>query len=168
LKYQNDGGPSPQQIITVLRAHSNAPAEDVATFTDALLLNWLIGGSDGHAKNYSILHSPTGIRLAPLYDITSALPYAELNTPRLKLAMKLGSEYRLQRIGAAHLSEFAVSTGQKPESVLERARLYASQLPDLANDVLQSCTRDGLTHTILKRTADAVSERARTCGTRLM
>jgi serine/threonine-protein kinase HipA len=168
LKYQNDGGPSPQQVVTVLRAHSTNPAEDVATFTDALLLNWLIGGSDGHAKNYSVLHAQRGVRLAPLYDIASALPYPDLNTPKLKLAMKLGSEYRLQRIGAAHLSEFAVSTGQKPEAVLERARLHASQLPDLAHEVLESCTRDGLTHAILKRTADAVAERAQACRTRLM
>lgn len=166
-KYQNEGGPTPQQIVDVLRTHSSAPVDDVTTFTDALLLNWLIGGSDAHAKNYSILHAPTGVRLAPLYDIASALPYPELNTPKLKLAMKLGSEYRLARIGAAHIAEFAASTAQKADTVLERARLLASTLPDVAHDVLDTCAREGLKHQILKRTADAVSERARACATRL-
>ena len=44
--------------------------EDVVTFLDALILNWLIGERDAHAKNYSILIGGGGLdRPAPLYDI---------------------------------------------------------------------------------------------------
>jgi serine/threonine-protein kinase HipA len=79
-KYQNDGGPSPERIADLLRDHSDKPQQDLDTFTDALLFNWLIGGSDGHAKNYSLLHGAGGhVRLAPLYDLASALPYPSLN-----------------------------------------------------------------------------------------
>jgi serine/threonine-protein kinase HipA len=74
--------PGPKEIVDLLRAHSagaqrsrernsqTAYDEDAATFLDALILNWLIGGTDAHAKNYSILIGGEGlVRLAPLYDL---------------------------------------------------------------------------------------------------
>ena len=44
-------------------------------FADALIWNWIVGGTDAHAKNYSLLLSADQVRLAPLYDIASGLPY---------------------------------------------------------------------------------------------
>jgi len=42
---------------------------------DALVFNWLIAGTDAHAKkNYGFLFAGDQIRLASLYDITSVLP----------------------------------------------------------------------------------------------
>jgi len=39
-----------------------------------LILNWLIGGTEAHAKNFSMLIGAGGrSRLAPLYDIASGL-----------------------------------------------------------------------------------------------
>ncbi|MBA4332855.1 MAG: HipA domain-containing protein [Brevundimonas sp.] len=59
-----------------------------------------IGGTDVHAKNYAFLIAEEGqVRLAPLYDISSALPYDGLQYQRLKPAMKLGGEYYLRDIG---------------------------------------------------------------------
>lgn len=163
-KYQNEGGPSPEQVADLLRDHSDKPAEDIATFTDALLFNWLIGGSDGHAKNYSLLHGAGGrVRLAPLYDLASALPYPDLNTPRLKLAMKLGGHYRLRDIGSTELRKLAAGTKQEPERVIERARELCVLLPSSVRNVLDQCARDGLDHAILKRLASALDARARRC-----
>jgi serine/threonine-protein kinase HipA len=87
-KYQNEGGPGPAQIARLLRdAMSPAVADDaVWRFADALAWNWLIGGTDAHAKNYSLLLAGDQIRLAPLYDIASALPYGS-HERKLRLAM---------------------------------------------------------------------------------
>ena len=76
-KYQNEGGPGPVQIVRLLRgAMRPTAAEDaVRRFADALAWNWLIAGTDAHAKNYSLLLAGPEARLAPLYDIASALPY---------------------------------------------------------------------------------------------
>jgi serine/threonine-protein kinase HipA len=66
----------------------------------ALAFNWIVAGSDAHAKNYSLLLGGAGrVRLAPLYDIASALPYGKLDLQRLALAMKIGGKYRVHRIG---------------------------------------------------------------------
>lgn len=79
-KYENEGGPGPRAVIDLLREYSGAREEDVSTFVDALAFNWLIAGTDAHAKNYSVLIGPSGrVCLAPLYDLASALPYDDMD-----------------------------------------------------------------------------------------
>ncbi len=93
-KYQNEGGPAPSDIARLLRGAMPADAvEDaVRRFADALAWNWLIGGTDAHAKNHSLLLAGDQIRLAPLYDVASALPYGT-HEKKLRLAMKIGGDY---------------------------------------------------------------------------
>ena len=84
-KYENEGGPSLRRIIDFLRENSGSPGEDIQTLIDAVAYNWLIGGTDAHAKNYSILIGAGGrVRLAPLYDLVSVLPYDEFDPLKLK------------------------------------------------------------------------------------
>jgi serine/threonine-protein kinase HipA len=95
-KYQNEGGPGVGSVGKLLR-EVMAPdiAEDaVWRFADALIWNWLIAGTDAHAKNYSLLLAGNQVRLAPLYDIASALPY-RTHERKLRFAMKLGGDYRV-------------------------------------------------------------------------
>lgn len=95
-KYQNEGGPGPAQIVELFRRVMSPQNADLtaARFFEALVWNWLIGGTDAHAKNYSFLLAGGEVRLAPLYDIASALPYG-IHERRLKLAMKIGGDYRI-------------------------------------------------------------------------
>jgi serine/threonine-protein kinase HipA len=65
------------------------PHQAVRRFADALIWKRLIGGTDAHAKNYSILLAADQARLAPLYDIASALPYGR-HERKLRLAMRSG------------------------------------------------------------------------------
>ena len=70
------------------------------TFIKATAFNWIIAGTDAHAKNYSLLISNgSRVRLAPLYDVASILPYNEFDVRKVKMAMKIGGEYRLHDIG---------------------------------------------------------------------
>ena len=50
--YQNEGGPSAYDIVQLLRTYSTDRETDLNTFIDALGFNWLITGTDAHAKNY--------------------------------------------------------------------------------------------------------------------
>ncbi len=95
-KYQNEGGPSPEAIARLFRGTMppRAAEDAVRRFADALIWNWLIAGTDAHAKNYSLLLSGEQVRLAPLYDIASALPY-DAHERKLRFAMKLGGDYRV-------------------------------------------------------------------------
>lgn len=100
-KYQSDGGPKMEDILTFLRG-SNAPEIDQANFLKSNILFWLIGATDGHAKNFSIAIEPGGrFSMTPLYDILTAEPsFASGNIPRSKyrLAMSVGTNRHYQMI----------------------------------------------------------------------
>ncbi len=49
LKYENDGGPGIAACLDLLKS-SDTPDRDRRTFFKALLVFWLIGATDGHAK----------------------------------------------------------------------------------------------------------------------
>lgn len=65
-KYQSDGGPGLKDILELLKG-SDAPSQDLTMFLRASIVFWLIGATDGHAKNFSIFLGPGGrFRLTPL------------------------------------------------------------------------------------------------------
>jgi serine/threonine-protein kinase HipA len=96
-KYQNRGGPGPGDVAQLLRdvMPARAARDAVWRFFEALAWNWLIVGTDAHAKNYSLLLSAAEARLAPLYDIASALPYDDTHERKLRFAMQVGGDYRV-------------------------------------------------------------------------
>lgn len=167
-KYENEGGPGASDIIELLRVHSGARDEDIETFVDALGLNWLIAGTDAHAKNYSVLIGVAGrARLAPLYDIASALPYQELDMQKLKLAMKIGRDYRLRDIGLREWKRFSASVHLDEDATIARLVDLAERISDEAVAVRDEITGQGITHPIVPRLAESISVRARACAKRL-
>ncbi|MGE6699475.1 type II toxin-antitoxin system HipA family toxin [Hyphomonas sp. NPDC076900] len=153
-KYQNQGGPGPTEMIAHLRTHAANPedgARDVLRLVDAQIFNWLIGGTDAHGKNYSILIGASGrIRLAPLYDIASILAYAEHDPRKVNLAMKIGDEYRLSRITGSEWLKFAATNKLEQDLVLERIRSLGKALPDALSDTIKNMRSQKLDHRILK------------------
>jgi serine/threonine-protein kinase HipA len=131
-KYQHDGGPAPEQILHLFRQAMPAAAGDEATrdFLDALAFNWLLGGTDAHAKNYSLLLSGGDVRFAPLYDVASVLPHPDVHRAKLRLAMKVGGEHRLTWIRARHWDRLAADARVEPAELRSRITALAEQLPD--------------------------------------
>jgi serine/threonine-protein kinase HipA len=65
LKYQAEGGPGIRDILDLLKGSDN-PDADQSTFLRAAIVFWLLGATDGHAKNFSIFLNPGGrFRLIP-------------------------------------------------------------------------------------------------------
>jgi serine/threonine-protein kinase HipA len=165
LKYENEGGPGVAAVVSLLRAHSSSAAEDVGTFVDALLFNWMIAGTDGHAKNYAILHGGGGrVRLAPLYDIASALPYAHLDARKLKLAMKIGGKYRMAEIGARQWQKLEGALGLDEGEAVARGRELAARVPDLVTAIREEVSVAGLVHPVVARLSAEIVSRARRCA----
>jgi serine/threonine-protein kinase HipA len=88
----------------------------------ALGLNWLIGGTDAHAKNFSLLLGSRRIRLAPLYDVASILPYDEFDMRKVKLATKIGGKYLLSEIGLHEWQKFAREIRMDADELVGRLR----------------------------------------------
>ncbi len=171
LKYQNEGGPSPKQIVELLNTsivegrtsckyiNVNAPSVDITTFIDALILNWLIGGTDAHAKNYSLLIGGEVVRLAPLYDIASIFAYPDIDPQRAKLAMKIGDEYRLRYIGLSDWRKLATNVRVDGDVLIDRLRAMASELPDRLSDEIRIMRDGGLSHKVLDTLGVVLPER---------
>jgi serine/threonine-protein kinase HipA len=140
LKYQSDGGPSVQTISELLTEKVD-PRDLLASremFAQALVYNWLTAGTDAHAKNYSLLHVGARVRLAPLYDLTSAamlLPAKEVHYEG-KLAMKLGGEYGIRGIETRHLMRTAHTLELEPEWLLSTAQRFTDALPDAVEQAM--------------------------------
>jgi serine/threonine-protein kinase HipA len=165
-KYQNESGPTPEQIITVLREHirpASAAAESVHRFVDALAYNWIIGGTDAHAKNYSVLLSGGQVRLARLYDIASALAYDDMYLPRLRMAMKIGGEYGVEATQGRHWRRFAESTGLDPDAVVARVGDLAERAPDAFVTAAKDRAVRALRSPLPGRLVDRVAVRAAVC-----
>lgn len=166
-KYQSDGGPSAVDVVAVLRDHvdpKNART-DIDTFVDALIYNWLIAAPDAHAKNYSVLLNGSGVRLAPLYDIASALPYDDIYAPRVKLAMKIGGYYKLASIGSSAWRRFASDASLSPEATIERARSLCERAPTAFAAAVGAL--DDPADPTAVRLLERVDARARACRTQL-
>jgi serine/threonine-protein kinase HipA len=167
-KHQNEGGPSPPDIIELLRTYSTDRETDVDTFVDALCFNWLIAGTDAHAKNYSLLLAEyPNVRLAPLYDIASILPYDEVDIQKIKLSMKIGDEYKLSQIGLRQWQKFARETRLDADRIRTGFIRMAEQLPDFVAVVQAQAKKDGLDHVIIGRLAKQLIARAKDCARRL-
>jgi serine/threonine-protein kinase HipA len=166
-KYQNEGGPSPAAIVDLLRAASTDREADVDTFVAALGFNWLIGGTDAHAKNYSLLLSGPQVRLAPLYDVASILPYGKFDKRKVKLAMKIGGEYKLDQIGLRQWEKLAREIHLDVDALLARLRAMVKQLPDEVSAAQTLARKQDLEAPLLERLAAQLIERARECSRQL-
>jgi serine/threonine-protein kinase HipA len=163
-KYQNEGGPGINDIVELLRTYSGNAAEDTATFIDAIIYNWLIVGTDAHAKNYALLIGAGGrVRLAPLYDLASVLPYPNIDIQRVKLSMKLGGEYRFRNIQARHWRTMAEELRIDPDRLLQRVNDFATRLADNVSDIRRRMIDEGLAHPLIPRLTDALTRRAAAC-----
>ncbi len=132
-KYEVDGGPGADHLGRLIR--EVAGNRDAARFFDAIAYNWLVLATDGHAKSYSLLLSGHQVRLAPLYDIASAL--AHLDHPRkARMAHKIGGEYSPVYIQRRHWERTARQFGLDPDEACSRIVSLADRLPDALADTV--------------------------------
>lgn len=147
-KYQEDGGPGISQIVTLIRRVSASPDIDVQCFLKANMFNWLIGGTDAHAKNYSFLiGAGDEIRLAPLYDLSSQLPYPDLIAQRL--AMKIGDHYDFALVTPTDWRTLARSCAFDEEQIIVMLTDMARALPDVISAADAQARTDGLSEQVL-------------------
>ncbi|MCA0206010.1 MAG: type II toxin-antitoxin system HipA family toxin [Proteobacteria bacterium] len=131
MKYQKLGGPDITQIMELLR-ESDTPIEDRETFFRAQIFFFLIGASDGHAKNFSLRMGRRGrFRLAPLYDILSIAPVVSagrLQRKRYRLAMSVDGHYGIDEIVPRHFEAEGRAAGLPKGRALELLRDMTDRL----------------------------------------
>ena len=138
-KYTMDGGPSASDVIKLLLTTKSEAAGNVARFLQMLFFNYLIAGSDAHAKNYSLMLAPDGAhRLAPMYDVASIAPYidpARWGVKPPKLAMSIGGENRAGNVTLANLGKMVeqcdlAAVGITTKGCARLIVMYAEMIPE--------------------------------------
>lgn len=166
LKYQADGGPGPVEVAELLRRESVAPQKDLLKFCDALIYSWAIAAPDAHAKNYSLTLHEGRVRLAPLYDIASFLPYSQ-QTPawKLRTAMRVGRDYTLRKADRVEAwRRTAESLGLGSEEVLARSADLVRRIPEAVAAVIEALDRRDRAEAAVALLARRVSARCRELG----
>lgn len=159
-KYQSSGGPTPQQIVDLLRDESSRPRIDVERFMDALVFNWAIGATDAHAKNYSLILDRGRVRLAPLYDVISYIPYATIPQNKIRTAMRIGRDYTLRKADRPSAWErTAESLRLDPADTLERAADLLERIPSALDAAIGELNEADQSVPAVEKLADSVGRR---------
>jgi len=170
-KYQNEGGPGIVDICALLQG-SDEPQRDRANFLKANILFWLIGATDGHAKNFSIALMPGGrFTLTPLYDVLTVQPTLEagqLQIKDMKLAMRAGKSrhYKVSDLQGRHFMETGLAAGFSRAQILrifdeiraDADTAFARALADMPADfpaALGDCIRRGFDQRLPRLVAPA-------------
>lgn len=146
-KYESDGGPGIVKISELLKA-SDKPYEDQKTFFKAQIVFWLMGATDGHAKNFSLHLAPGGrFNLTPLYDIISTQPSLDENQIRqnqMKLAMAVGDNrhHVVHTISGRHFMQTAKKCGLSDKLVKETISELTALVPEAIEKVVSSLPRN--------------------------
>jgi serine/threonine-protein kinase HipA len=146
-KYEDDGGPGIRRILELLKG-SDTPQEDQKIFLQAQILFWLLGATDGHAKNFSIFLSPGGsYRLTPIYDVLSAQPCLDakqLDKNKMKMAMAVGNSrhYVIHTLAFRHFVQTAKAAGISEDFILEIGKELKKNIPQALETTLKNLPKD--------------------------
>lgn len=101
--------PTFQGIADLLAAHAVDPHAQMLVLLRQMTVNLVLGNTDAHAKNYSLVHDAGGnVSLSPLYDV---VPAREITPQILTLGMRIDGRIRADRIGRGELVREAESWG---------------------------------------------------------
>lgn len=173
MKYENQGGPSIIDIAALIRRHSTEADDDLQAFVDATVFNWVIANTDAHAKNYGFLLATDQCRLAPLYDLASALPYVsqhpvahgpgELDGSRLNMAMSLFGTYRMSEVRVRDWLALFSELDMDPDNQLKRAVDLSSRVAKNV-DALRRSAVVAMGEPMVDRYVSRVFRRANLCS----
>jgi serine/threonine-protein kinase HipA len=155
-KYQNEGGPGLAQAFALVHSVTRPSAPHTLKLLDYVVFNALIGNHDAHGKNFSLLYTPAGAVLTPLYDALCTAVYPTLTD---KMAMKIGGKYKFSEVMARHWEQFALDAALSPAQVKKRILDIAKRLPDLAHATQAALLSQGNGHPIIDRIVTLIEQR---------
>jgi serine/threonine-protein kinase HipA len=135
-KYQINGGPGWQELVNVM---VDNPFEErmrsLNALVDAAIFNFIVGNTDAHAKNFSILYDRENrsMSLAPLYDICSVYPYRD-HIRHNRIAMSIGKKFNTDKLTVEDWREFAaifsLAVGDLAEKIDKMAHSVTESIPE--------------------------------------
>lgn len=128
-KYEKNNSGYMRKIFGVLKSYSSDPIVDQMKLWDICVFNYLIGNTDNHIKNLSLLYGEDlkTIRLAPAYDIVSTLIY-ESSTE--DMALGIDGTYCINDITRESFEREAVNVGLGRKMAMNRFDEMVQNFPN--------------------------------------
>lgn len=157
LKYEEQGGPGFGRVVALLREVSVRGARDVLSLLRVVIVNFVLGNNDAHAKNFALLYGEGGLQLSPFYDIVSAAVYESHDTT---MAMALGGEFEQDQVGLAEVRAFAEECGLSATAVVAEWRSVARRTATCAERVAELMKAERVHVSTLDRIVELAKSRA--------
>ncbi len=135
-KYESAGAAHMKGMFDIVRRHSGNPIEDMLKLWDIIIFDYLIGNTDNHIKNLSLIYAQNlkTIRLAPAYDIISTAIY---ESSTRDMAFRIGDEYNLDRITADSFRLAAKECGLGVKAAMN----HLDRMKETFSDALDKATQ---------------------------
>lgn len=132
-KYERNGtgtsGPKLSHLVTTARkvADERAPL----TILEKAIFNIVCCNTDAHAKNYSLLISSRGSRVAPLYDVMCGSVWPSITK---NLANSIAGKTRGDYLKGRHWQREAIACGVNPSGLLSMVNRICTKVLDRLDD----------------------------------
>lgn len=146
-KYEREGEEYLKDMFTLLRKQSSNPIEDQLKLWDIIVFNYLIGNTDGHIKNFSLLYDKdmNSVRLAPAYDLVCTTIYE--STSR-NMAFNIGGETLIDNIDRECFKRASVDAGISERVALGRFDMMSERFTDALNESAEELADIGYRYAI--------------------
>ena len=118
-KYEKRPSGYLRMMFEILRRYSSDPIRDQIKLWDIVVFNYLVGNTDAHIKNSSLLYSPDmkSVRLAPAYDLVSTTVYEQSTR---EMAFYIGGDLMIDHITRESFRKAALEIGISERIAAER------------------------------------------------
>lgn len=155
-KYQFEGGPDISSSLELIRQNFASPAKDQIKFLNLIIFNYLIGNSDAHGKNFSLLYVGTKPELAPAYDLISTAVYPELDK---SMAMKIGDDYDPQNVKIEHFQRLVPDTKTAQTAMENQVKSMTERIVDTAKLLKSELELEGISSNIFNEIFKVIRSR---------
>lgn len=140
-KYERENAGYLKKMFDVLRRYSVNPIEDQLKLWDMVIFHYLIGNTDCHIKNFSLLYDSNlrGIRLAPAYDIICTRVYKLTN----EMSFHIGGTMRIDQITRNSFHAAAKEIGLGEKMALRRLDTLTEQFETALTEAAEELSEQG-------------------------
>lgn len=160
-KYESNqtGIPGPTLVEMFATTRNAMQAPDVINLLDYVIFNVIACNTDAHAKNYSLMISGRGFKLAPIYDVMCGQAWEHVTR---NMAQKIAGKSRGEHLKRRHWLRFAADVGLNGPRLIARVEALAkAALVETRKAAAEVAAMPAGPNPLMTQVSDAIEKRAR-------